>query len=194
LMWFDLPFNDRLAEDAREGLEEVVNALGARVEKAPVSENMIGLVEIQTVIQEYELCRNLEKEIRDHWDKLSSSIQPVVKRGRKISDAQYAEAIEIMASAAAYFELFFKDYDAVIAPSAVGEAPLFNDGTGDPIFCSIWTLCGLPTLNLPLLVGTNGLPVGVQLIGAAEEDDRLLRTASWLLKELQSGVSSGVEE
>jgi len=194
LMWFDLPFNDRLAEDAREGLEEVVNALGARVEKAPVSENMIGLVEIQTVIQEYELCRNLEKEIRDHWDKLSSSIQPVVKRGRKISEAQYAEAIEIMASAAAYFELFFKDYDAVIAPSAVGEAPLFNDGTGDPIFCSIWTLCGLPTLNLPLLVGANDLPVGVQLIGAAEEDDRLLRTASWLLKELQSGVSSGVEE
>ncbi|MGR3342933.1 MAG: amidase family protein, partial [Paracoccaceae bacterium] len=91
-------------------------------------------------------------------------------------------------------ELFFKDYDAVIAPSAVGEAPLFDDGTGDPVFCSIWTLCGLPTLNLPLLVGENDLPVGVQLIGAAEEDDRLLRTASWLLKELQPGVSSGVEE
>ena len=91
-----------------------------------------------------------------------------------------------MASGAEFFEVFFKDYDAVIAPSAAGEAPKFGGGTGDPVFCTIWTLCGLPSLTLPLLVGENGLPVGVQLIGAAEEDDRLLRTASWMLNELQS--------
>ena len=194
LIWFDLPFNDCLSEDARAGLDEVVDALGARVERAPVSENMIGLVEIQNVIQEYELCRQLENVFCEHWDMLSSTLQPVVERGRKISDAQYGEAIEIMASATKFFEVFFRDYDAIIAPSAAGEAPKFGDGTGDPVFCSIWTLSGLPAVSLPLLVGENGLPVGVQLIGAAEEDDRLLRTASWLLKELQPGVSSGVEE
>jgi len=193
LIWFDLPFNDRLADDAREGLDEVVNALGARVERAPVSDNMIGLVEMQNVIQEYELCRHLETEFCEHWDKLSSTLQPVVERGRAISDAQYGEAIEIKASAEEYFDLFFKDYDAIIAPSATGEAPKFGDGTGDPVFCTIWTLCGLPTVNLPILVGGNNLPVGVQLIGAAQEDDRLLRTASWLLKDLQPGITSGTE-
>jgi len=190
LVWFDLPFNDRLSADARAGLDEVVNALGARVERLPVSENMIRLVEIQRVIHEYEICHHLESEFTEHWDMLSTSIQPVIERGRTIGDAQYEEALQIMASSIEFFEVFFKDYDAVIAPSAAGEAPKLGGGTGDPVFCAIWTLCGLPALNLPLLVGEHGLPVGVQLIGAAEEDDRLLRTANWVLQELQSGVTS----
>ena len=81
------------------------------------------------------------------------------------------------------------DFDAVIAPSATGEAPKFGTGTGDPIFCTIWTLCGLPSLTMPLLAGENGLPVGVQLIGAAEQDDRLMRTAGWVLKQLESDLA-----
>jgi len=190
LVWFDLPFNDRLSADARAGLDEVVDALGARVERVPVAENMIGLVDVQRVIHEYEICHHLEQEFAEHWDMLSTSLQPIVERGRTISDAQYQEALEVMASGAEFFEKFFKDYDAVITPSAAGEAPKLGGGTGDPIFSTIWTLCGLPSLNLPLLVGENGLPVGVQLVGAAEEDDRLLRTANWMLKKLQSGVAS----
>ena len=143
------------------------------------------------MIQEYELCHHLERTFAEHWDLLSPTIRPIVERGRTIGEAQYAEALEIMASSGAFFETFFRDYDAVIAPSAAGEAPELGGGTGDPVFCTIWTLCGLPSLNLPLLVGEHGLPIGVQLIGAAEEDDRLLRTANWLLQELQSGVTSG---
>jgi Asp-tRNA(Asn)/Glu-tRNA(Gln) amidotransferase A subunit family amidase len=150
---------------------------------------MIGLVDIQRVIHEYEICHHLESEFAEHWDLLSTSIQPVIERGRTISDAEYQEALQIMASSVEFFGVFFRDYDAVIAPSAAGEAPKLGGGTGDPVFCSIWTLCGLPSLNLPLLVGENGLPVGVQLVGAVEEDDRLLRTAKWMLNELQSDVA-----
>jgi Asp-tRNA(Asn)/Glu-tRNA(Gln) amidotransferase A subunit family amidase len=185
-VWFDLPFNDRLDADARAGLDEVIEALGARVERVPVSENMAGLVNVQRVIHEYEICHHLEETFAEHWGRISTSLQPVVERGRTISDDQYEEAIQVMASAAGYFDEFFKDFDAVIAPSATGEAPKFGNGTGDPVFSTIWTLCGLPCLTLPLLAGENGLPVGVQLIGAAEEDDRLLRTASWVLNQLQS--------
>ena len=188
-VWLDLPFNDRLSEDARAGFAEVTSALGARVERMPVSENLAGLVDVQQVIHEYEICHHLENTFAEHWDMISSSLQPVIERGRTIGDAQYEDAIQIMASATGYFEEFFNDYDAVIAPSAAGEAPIFGTGTGDPVFCTIWTLCGLPSLNLPLLVGENGLPVGVQLVGAAEEDDRLLRTANWLLKQLKSDLA-----
>jgi len=42
----------------------------------------------------------------------------------------------------------------------------------------------LPAVTMPLLVGDNNLPIGVQLIGGAEEDDRLLRTANWMLAAL----------
>ena len=46
------------------------------------------------------------------------------------------------------------------------------------------SLAGLPALTLPLLVGENDLPIGVQLIGGAEEDDRLMRTAAWVQSAL----------
>ncbi|PCJ72945.1 MAG: glutamyl-tRNA amidotransferase [Rhodobacteraceae bacterium] len=186
LVWFDAPYNDRLTEDARSGLNEVIDALGARVERVTISENMYNLVDVQRIIHEYEICKHLEKEFTEHWDQLSPSIQPIIERGRKISTAQYDDAVGVMASGRTYFDEFFHDYDAIIAPSAAGEAPKFGNGTGDPVFCTIWTLCGLPTVNLPLLVGENGLPVGVQLIGSIEEDDRLLRTANWMLNTLQS--------
>jgi len=41
---------------------------------------------------------------------------------------------------------------------------------------------------LPMLVGETGLPIGVQLIGPAEKDDRLLRTARWLQTHLADTV------
>ena len=74
----------------------------------------------------------------------------------------------------------------MISPASLGEAPLFEEGTGDPICQTIFTLAGLPTVTLPLLVGDNDLPIGVQLAGGAEEDDRLLRTSNWLVAALSS--------
>jgi len=188
LVWLDMPYHDKLSDDAREGIDEIINELGARIEKVSISENMANLVDVQHIIHEYEICHHLEKEFTDHWDQLSTSLRPIVERGCKISNSQYEDALRVMDSGSTFFENFFKDYDAVIAPSAVGEAPKFGGGTGDPIFSTIWTLCGLPSLNLPLLVGKHGLPVGVQLIGAAEEDDRLLRTTNWILNKLQAGA------
>jgi Asp-tRNA(Asn)/Glu-tRNA(Gln) amidotransferase A subunit family amidase len=40
----------------------------------------------------------------------------------------------------------------------------------------------LPALNVPLLNGPQGLPVGVQLVGAADRDARLLRSAASLIQ------------
>jgi Asp-tRNA(Asn)/Glu-tRNA(Gln) amidotransferase A subunit family amidase len=72
-----------------------------------------------------------------------------------------------------------------LSPSATGEAPILSEGhTGDPIFCTIWTLAGLPALNLPILQGENDLPIGVQMIGRKRDDARLLRTAHWFIDSL----------
>ena len=54
------------------------------------------------------------------------------------------------------------------------------------MFCTLWTFCGMPSINLPLLRAENGLPVGVQLVGRKGDDARLLRTARWLMHSLAS--------
>ncbi len=81
----------------------------------------------------------------------------------------------------------FDRYDAIITPATAGEAPAGLDATGNPIFNTLWTYLGTPAITLPLMEGPNGLPVGVQLVGQRGDDARLLRTASWLVKRLETG-------
>ncbi len=184
LAWFELPFNDRLSGDAIEGLEAVLEILGPQVNRMEPADTLSNLVAVQARIHEYEIAQHLAEVFDTQWDQISETLQPVITRARKISKAEYDDALAVKASAEAFFADFFKEFDAIIAPSAAGEAPAFGNGTGDPIFCTLWTLAGLPCVTLPLLVGETGLPIGVQLIGPVEKDDRLLRTARWLQKHL----------
>ncbi|MEP5762339.1 MAG: amidase [Litoreibacter sp.] len=180
LAWFDLPFNDRMNDDAREGFEFVIDVLGPRITKMSAADTLSNLVAVQARIHEYEICQHQAETFEAHWDALSDTLKPIVSRGRKITHTEYEDALAVKSSATAFFADFFKDYDAILAPATSGEAPRFGNGTGDPIFCTLWTLAGLPCVTLPMLVGETGLPIGVQLIGPTEKDDRLLRTARWL--------------
>ena len=184
LVWFDLPFNHRLSNAAREGLDAVLNILGPQVTRMQPADTLSNLVAVQARIHEYEIWQHLAEVFDGHWDQISDTLKPIVTRARQITKTEYEDALAVKASAEAFFEVFFVEFDAIIAPAAAGEAPKFGGGTGDPIFCTLWTLAGLPCVTLPLLVGETGLPIGVQLIGPAEKDDRLLRTARWLQTKL----------
>jgi Asp-tRNA(Asn)/Glu-tRNA(Gln) amidotransferase A subunit family amidase len=86
---------------------------------------------------------------------------------------------------ASFDELFMERYDAILTPAAPGPAPKGLGSTGDPSFCSLWTLLGMPAISLPLMQASNGLPIGVQLVGRRNYDARLLRTARWLAEKLR---------
>jgi Asp-tRNA(Asn)/Glu-tRNA(Gln) amidotransferase A subunit family amidase len=190
--WIDMPYHDRLTADARAGFEEIIETLGGHVERIPAPRTVAELVHHQQVVHEYEIARHLAEDFERHWDLISEKLQAVVQRGRSYPDEQYAESLSMVGGAEKFFAAFFHDYDAILAPSSAGEAPLKAEGTGDPVFCTIWTVAGLPCVNLPLLSGTTGLPVGVQLIGPAERDDRLMRTANWMVKTLATGGEPGL--
>lgn len=186
LAWFDLPFADRLSSDTTDGLNEIIDALGDQVERIQAPDNFAELLDTQRIIHEYEIIQHLKETFENDFEKLSASLKPVVERARTISNEEYNHALDIKSQFESFFREFFMDYDAILTPSSTGEAPPISDGgTGDPAFCTLWTLAGLPCLNMPMLVGSNGLPIGTQLVGAYEEDDRLLRTANWILTELQ---------
>ena len=180
LVWFNLPFYDRLSPDAHEGMEAVLDVLGLRITRMAAADTLANLVAVQARIHEYEICQHQAAVFDANFEDLSRELQLIVARGRKISEAEYTDALAVKASAQTFFDELFVEFDAIIAPCATGEAPKFGSGTGDPIFCTLWTLAGLPCVSLPLLVGDNNLPIGVQLIGPIEKDDRLLRTARWL--------------
>jgi Asp-tRNA(Asn)/Glu-tRNA(Gln) amidotransferase A subunit family amidase len=76
---------------------------------------------------------------------------------------------------------FFLKYDAIITPAAPGQAPRDLMNTGNAIFNGYWTMMGVPAISLPLLKGKDNLPIGVQIITAWKEDDKLLSISKFLL-------------
>ena len=178
--WFDQSYHDQLSDVMRQGLEEVLSELGDRVDRLPAPKSFAQVIKHHQTVHEYEFHLNLENDPSTSQEHIHETLAPVLERARQISKAEYNEALAYVAGAEEYFATFFNDYDAVIAPSALGEAPLLAEGAGNPICSTIWTFAGLPCLSLPLLRGETGLPAGVQLIGSREQDDRLLRTATWL--------------
>ena len=81
-------------------------------------------------------------------------------------------------------DLWFDRYDVLFTPSASGEAPFADLGTGDPQFSRGWTLFGLPCLNLPFATGPQGLPVGLQVVGPRHADHRTLAISAWMHERL----------
>jgi Asp-tRNA(Asn)/Glu-tRNA(Gln) amidotransferase A subunit family amidase len=74
----------------------------------------------------------------------------------------------------------FDEFDVMLAPSAVGEAPEGLGSTEDTRFNAIWTLAWTPCVTLPAGTGRRGLPLGIQLVGARFRDEALLGIAAWI--------------
>ena len=106
---------------------------------------------------------------------------PANELGARISALAYLDALKLKTQLQVAMDEILAPYDGLITPAALGEAPIGLASTGDPIFCSPWTLMGHPALCLPLLKGSNGLPLGVQMVGKYGDDGALFRAARTLL-------------
>ena len=127
---------------------------------------------------------NLDREWEGR-DRLSASLRDQLARGRGHTAHAYQRTLRRIGPAVeSLTDLFEQRYDAIITPAAPGTAPAGLDATGDPSFCTLWTLFGMPAVSVPLMQGANGLPLGVQLVGPRHGDARLLRTARWLVESL----------
>ena len=137
-----------------------------------------GLTQAQTNIMLSEMSRSLLFERVHFAKKISPLVSKMLSDGSQISYEQYSKDLLMVERAkASVAELFNNEIDILIAPCAIGEAPLIKDGTGDPIFCRDWSMLGLPCININVANGPNGLPVGVQLIAGPGKDRFLLSAA-----------------
>ena len=168
--------------DAREAFGELTAALGGHVEEVELSVPAETTAAWHQAIADAEMARNLEREWTVGRDRLSNWLRERLERGRQVTAFDYLSALaRVPELRASFTELFQQRYDALLTPAAAGTAPAGLESTGDPAFCTLWTLTGLPTLSVPIMRGANGLPLGVQLVGPHDGDGRLLRTARWLV-------------
>jgi len=110
---------------------------------------------------------------------MSAVLNAAIDEGLAISHDDYRGALAKRAALAELALDLFESCDALASLPAPGAAPARLDATGDPSFCTLWTLIGFPALTIPTGLSDGGLPYGMQLAGAAGGDDRLLRVAGW---------------
>lgn len=184
LAFIKTPVWNKADESTREAFSELVSHLEKHVNEVELPPVFDGAYEQHRMIMEADLARSFEREYTDGGDQLSDILKDMIERGQKVLAVDYNNAVASRNDLYRNFDKTFEWNDAIITPATVGEAPLGLESTGSPMFCTIWTLCGMPAITLPLLQGENGMPLGVQLVGPRGDDARLLRTARWLVRKI----------
>ncbi|HXG50390.1 MAG TPA: amidase [candidate division Zixibacteria bacterium] len=175
------PYWERADAETRKGFGELVEELGAQVEEVELVPSALEAWQWHQTIMAAEMAASLEREWNTGRERLSRVLRAQIEQGRRVLAVDYQRALaRVPPLYESLRELFEQRYDAILTPAAPGPAPKGLDSTGDPSFCTLWTLCGMPALSLPLMQSASGLPIGVQLVGPRLGDARLLRTARWL--------------
>ncbi len=183
------PHWERADADMKEAFAELRETLGDRVEEVDLFPSATDAWDWHKTIMETEMTANLRALWEKGEKKLSEKLRSLLERGRETKAQDYLRALRTVGPLNDLFDdLFEQRYDAVLTPAAPGTAPKGIKATGDPSFCSLWTLTGMPAVTLPLMSGENGLPLGVQLVGRRNFDARLLRTARWLQRRVELGA------
>jgi len=180
------PVWDRATPETRAAFEELAGELGERVAEVELPPSAERALEWHRIIMQAEMAANLDLEWEKGRDRLSESLRTQLASGRALSALDYQKALARIPLLNEAFAEIFREFDALLTPAAPGTAPHGLASTGDPAFCSLWTLCGMPAITLPLMRGENGLPMGVQLVGSRHDDARLLRTARWLQAQVRA--------
>ena len=184
LAFVKTPMWDKADADTREAFEDLAKELGETCFGYDLPAHYVSAWNSHRAIMAIEMAHNLGKLTDTGGDKVSKQFRDLIADGRKVTATDYLAAVaEGRAIRAAIEELFQQQCTAIITPAARGVAPK-GQATGDPVFCTFWTLLGLPAITLPLLTGEDDMPLGVQLVGAPGDDARLLRTAQWLVTKL----------
>ncbi|MEI6304394.1 MAG: amidase [Betaproteobacteria bacterium] len=141
---------------------------------------------VHRTIMFYEAGRDNAARQEKHRAQLSATLNAGLDEGRAIPSADYAAALLRRAVIIEQALDWFEDCDAIASLPAPGVAPSRLDVTGDPSWCTLWSLTGFPAITLPSGMSAAGLPYGLQLAAAPGGDDSLLSTALWCEQVLET--------
>jgi Asp-tRNA(Asn)/Glu-tRNA(Gln) amidotransferase A subunit family amidase len=180
-------FDDRAVAETRLAVGAAVARLGdagARIESVEESPSF-AYAAANTML---ELCAEAAEVHRERFaekkDLYGPKIREFVERGLDTPAWEYIRALEVQRRFRREVDHLFLRFDAILTPATPAAAPPGIDSTGDPSFNLPWSLSGHPVVALPCALAASGLPISIQLTGAALEEGRLLSVARWCEKIL----------
>ena len=166
---------------------EAVRIATAAAERAGASVRALALPEIvaeawraHPVVQEFEAHQALAWEYREHYDAIAPILRARLDESRGTTQPPMTRRCDIASRARHALAKVFEDVDVLLTLSAPGAAPKGLGSTGDARYNRLWTLMGVPCVNVPTLVAEGGLPVGVQVIARYGADAEALAAARFI--------------
>ncbi|MCJ2034521.1 amidase [Methylobacterium sp. J-068] len=172
---------DRAEPEARALLEAAAESFrraGAHVSDLSLPTPYDALPDDARTILAVEASAHFGPLVDRFPDRTSQPLKDLVAEGAAMSAVAYVEALRRQAALRADFGAVLAGCDAVLTLPAAGPAPDGLTSTGDPAFCVPWTCLGVPAIALPA-GKSDGLPLGLQLVGSYRNDLALLRTTLW---------------
>jgi Asp-tRNA(Asn)/Glu-tRNA(Gln) amidotransferase A subunit family amidase len=157
----------------------LLRKVGAKVEDVALGDPFIGADAATRVLQLAEMAHNFRDLLIEHPEKLSPELRGLCARGKSHTAVEYLAARDLREELRKALREIFLGFDAIVTPPATGEAPRSLKSTGDASFCTIWTLCGVPSIVIPTGMGPNDLPMGLQVVCDYPQDRRTLEVAKW---------------
>ena len=166
---------------------EALRIAGTAVERAGASVRALALPELvaaawraHETVQEFEAHQALAWEYQTQYDAMPLMLRANLDKSRGIAPADYDEARRVANRGRKALAKMFDDFDVLLTFSAPGAAPKGLASTGDTRFNKLWTLMGVPCVNIPAYVADAGLPVGVQVIARFGDDAGALAAAQFV--------------
>lgn len=180
------PMWEQVEQSTKDGFRELIDSVNEEnaktIEVVDLPAQFADIYHHHQNIMEADLALNFAGDYRDGKSQLSTELCEMIERGQKVLATEYNSSLSKISDYSAYLDDLFDEYEAILTPSTFGAAPAGLENTGSPKMNTIWTSCGNPVINLPLLQNLDGLPVGVQIVGGRGDDARLFRTSRWLLE------------
>ncbi|MBO04293.1 MAG: amidase [Chloroflexi bacterium] len=177
---------DSATQNALDEARSRLQSVGVETTSVDLPEEFSAIPEAVATMMRGDARIAFLPEYRMSTDELHTDFKADVENRRHIGPEMLSEAYDTAAACRAKFSDVFQDLDALLTPSAPGEAVLFEEGHGDPVFNVIWSALHAPVINIPGMVGPTGLPVGLSLVGPRYSDARILAISKVLSPALEA--------
>jgi Asp-tRNA(Asn)/Glu-tRNA(Gln) amidotransferase A subunit family amidase len=179
----DGPLLDQVEPETMKVFEANLKMLADRgfvVKRLPSFENLGQTVECHKRL----LAHDVAKEHHTRFEQFGPLYRPTLAMqiilGRTIPESEACRARETQGLLADDLrgQLADAGCDFFATPTTTSEAPLSYSNTGSSAMQMVWTFAGMPAITVPAGVGPYGMPLGLQLIAARDQDEVLLAYAS----------------
>lgn len=152
---------------------------GASVREVPLPASFATVLAAHRIIMKVEAAAFHADMFSTQREQYGPRLRQTIEMGLVIPSVEYLRAQRLRRLFQQEVPQMFREVDILLTPSTLTPAPRDLNTTGDARFQSPWTHAGVPTITLPSGLSQTGMPLGIQLIAPALEEERLLRAARW---------------